>query len=309
MPVGHKNRRQTPQAGGKKASDTTAGSKPSGFAGLIIVSTPIGNLGDMSDRATRALRTADLIACEDTRVTGRLLAHWGIDTDRLAYHDHNAERMRPRIMQRLKAGETVALVSDAGTPLISDPGLKLVRDAIEQTVPVTAVPGPSALLTALVLSGLPTDRFLFGGFLPARAGARRKLLSDCATLPVTLLFYESARRLPASLADMATVLGRRPAAVARELTKLFEEVRRDNLAALAAHYADAGPPKGEVVVVIGPPGAPEEPSEAALDSSLGALLNNGVGVRDAAAQVARDTGLPRRDLYRRALVLSDRKGG
>ncbi len=270
----------------------------------MVVATPIGNLGDMGVRAERVLRSADLIACEDTRVTGRLLSHLNIGTKKIAYHDHNADQVRPRIIERLKAGETVVLVSDAGTPLISDPGLKLVRSAIDAGLPVSTVPGPSALLAALVLSGLPTDRFLFAGFLPSRKAARRHALDECAAISATLVFYESARRLPDALADMAAVLGDRPAAVAREMTKLHEEVRRDSLMGLAAHYAEVGAPKGEVVVVTGPPLEREAPTEAALKARLSAMLNAGSGVRDAATVLARETGLPRRDLYRLALDLS-----
>ncbi|MEX2642620.1 MAG: 16S rRNA (cytidine(1402)-2'-O)-methyltransferase [Acetobacterales bacterium] len=286
-----------------EASGGETGSKHAPFSGLVVVATPIGNLEDLGARAARALRTADVVACEDTRTSGRLLAHLGAATPRVAYHEHNAERMRPILMKRLKAGETVALVSDAGTPLISDPGFKLVRACFQAGIVVTTVPGPSAVLAALVLAGLPTDRFYFGGFLPPKSAARRRSLEEVAALQATLLFFESAQRLPASLADMAASLGDRPAAVAREMTKLYEEVRRDGLAALAAHYAGAGPPKGEVVVVVAPPAAAETPSEETLDTRLKALLDRGVSVRDAAATVASETGAPRRALYARALAL------
>ena len=306
--MGHENSRQTPWTEAAEGSPSTSGSKLTPFQGLVMVATPIGNLEDMGGRAARALGTASLIACEDTRITRRLLSHLGIATEMIAYHDHNAARVLPKIIERLKAGKTVAVVSDAGTPLISDPGLKLVQQAVEAGVPVTAVPGPSALLTALVLSGLPTDRFFFGGFLPRRAVRRRRMLEDCVAVPATLVFYENAVRLPSSLCDMASVLGDRPAAVARELTKLFEEVRRGGLAELAEHYAEAGPPKGEVVVVIGPSPGPSALSEANLDERLGELLDGGQSVRDAAAKLARETGQPRRDLYRRAVALASRNG-
>ena len=221
------------------------------------------------------------------------------------YHDHNAERvLRPQLIERMKSGESVALLSDAGTPLISDPGFKLARAAIEAGLPVTILPGPSAPLAALVVSGLPSDRFFFAGFLPPKAAARRRSIGELATVPATLIFLESAPRLPAMLADLAATLGPRPAAVARELTKLFEEVRRADLATLAAHYAEAGPPKGEIVVVVGPPEATEhDPTE--LDRQLATALDS-ASLRDAAAAVAAATGRPKREVYARALVLSRR---
>ncbi|WP_425450170.1 16S rRNA (cytidine(1402)-2'-O)-methyltransferase [Virgifigura deserti] len=270
--------------------------------GLILVATPIGNLADITLRALDTLRRADVIACEDTRVTARLLARYGIETSLLAYHDHNAARRRPVLLDRLRRGETVALVSDAGTPLVSDPGFKLVRAARDAGINVTAAPGPSAPLTALVISGLPSDRFLFAGFLPPRGAARRTALGTLATVPASLLFFESAGRLAATLADMATVLGPREAAVARELTKLFEEVRRAPLPELAAHYAAAGPPKGEIVIVVAPP---EEAAatEADLDAALERALAE-MSLRDAAAAVATATGRPRREVYARALALA-----
>ncbi|MBI4184316.1 MAG: 16S rRNA (cytidine(1402)-2'-O)-methyltransferase [Proteobacteria bacterium] len=275
--------------------------------GLVVVATPIGNVADIGGRAVAVLRAADLVACEDTRLTGRLFKRLGIATPLLAYHDHNAERVRPALIARLKAGETVALVADAGTPLVSDPGYKLVRAALAKGVPVGAVPGPSAVLAALVVSGLPTDRFLFAGFLAPRAGARRRELNELKPLRASLVVFESPRRLAALLAEMAAVLGPRQAAVARELTKLFEEVRRGPLAELARHYAAAGPPKGEVVVVVGPPAAPEPEDEGALDARLMAALA-GMSVRDAAKAVAEATGRPRREVYARALALAARGG-
>jgi len=274
--------------------------------GLFIVATPIGNIADISLRALAVLRGADLIACEDTRVTSKLTARYGVVTRRFAYNDHNGERVRPQLLERLRRGDSVALVSDAGTPLISDPGYKLVRAAIDEGLPVTVVPGAAAPLAALALSGLPSDRFLFAGFLPSRQAARRRALDELAPVPATLIVFESPRRLAASLADMAAALGDRKAAVARELTKRFEEVRRGPLAELARHYAASGPPKGEVVVVVGPPGtapaAAMEDFAATLEAQLRAALA-GASLRDAATTVAAATGLPRREVYARALAL------
>jgi 16S rRNA (cytidine1402-2'-O)-methyltransferase len=272
--------------------------------GLYLVATPIGNLADISLRAIEVLNKASLVACEDTRTTRKLLTAHGIAAKLTAYHDHNAARVRPRLMERLECGEAVALVSDAGTPLISDPGYKLVAAAAEAGVVVTAVPGASAGLAALTVSGLPSDRYFFAGFLPNKSAARRRALAELVPVPASLVIYESARRLPAALADMAEVLGPRPAAVARELTKLHEEVRRGTLAVLAEHYQHAGPPKGEVVVVIGPPGldAAAGPSAEALDARLRAALGR-ESLRDAVAAVAEATGLPRKQIYARALEL------
>jgi 16S rRNA (cytidine1402-2'-O)-methyltransferase len=271
---------------------------------LVVVATPIGNLGDLSKRAAATLAAADLIACEDTRVTAKLLAAEGIRTPMLAYHDHNAARVRPTLIERLRRGATVALVSDAGTPLVSDPGFKLVEAALAEGITITAVPGPSAILAALVLAGLPSDRFFFAGFLPPKEAARRTEIRALAPIPGTLIFYESAARLARMLADLLFVLGPRRAAVARELTKRFEEVRRDTLDALAAHYAEGPPPKGEIVVLVAPPDA--EKSTAAADIDLDAALARalaGRSVREAAALVAAETGLPRRTVYARALAL------
>ena len=266
------------------------------------MATPIGNARDITLRALDLLAAADLVAAEDTRTTGRLLSMHGITATLTAYHEHNAETARPELVARLRAGAVVALASDAGTPLIADPGWKLVRDCIALGIAVTALPGASAVLTGLQLSGLPSDRFLFGGFLPPRSAARRTALAELSAIPATLLFYEAPHRLAESLDDMAAVLGDRPAAVARELTKLFEEVRRGPLATLARHYAAAGPPKGEVVVAVGAP----DPADAALDgdaldASLRAALET-MSLRDAADAVARSTGTPRRDVYARALA-------
>ena len=278
--------------------------QPSKLApGLYVVSTPIGNLGDVSSRALKTLASADAVLCEDTRVTGKLLARFGIAARKIPYHDHNADAARPEILRRLKAGEALALVSDAGTPLISDPGYKLVRDAIKEGVAVTAIPGASAALAALVLSGLPPDVFAFGGFLPPKHAARKRALQEWKSLRATLLFYESAPRLADSLADMAEILGDRQAAVTRELTKLFEEVKRGNLAELAAFYRAAGSPKGEVVVAVGPPAEESfQSQEPELDRALTAALAV-TSLRQAVADVAAATGLPRRLVYARALSL------
>jgi 16S rRNA (cytidine1402-2'-O)-methyltransferase len=272
---------------------------------LTVIATPIGNAGDITLRALAALRSCDAIVCEDTRVSAKLLARHGIRRPLVAYHEHNAERMRPRILARLRAGESLALISDAGTPLVSDPGYKLLRAVIAEGLPVTTLPGPSAALAALVLSGLPPDRFFFAGFLPPKAAARRQALGELAAVPATLIVFEAPGRLASSLGDMAAVLGPRPAAVARELTKLFEEVRRDDLATLARHYAEAGAPLGEVVVVIGPPGGARLAGEAA-DAATDAALRQALGrmsLRDAVDAVAATTGQPRRAVYARALAL------
>src|SRR3954451_3353197 len=274
--------------------------------GLHLVATPIGNLGDITLRALWVLRNADRILCEDTRVTARLLAHFGIDKKLDAYHDHNAERVRPAVLDALRRGEKLALVSDAGTPLVSDPGFKLVRAALAEDLPVTAAPGPSAALTALILSGLPPDRFLFAGFLPPRSAARRRALAQWAALDATLIFFEGPSRLPSALADMDESLGGRDAAVARELTKLYEEIRRGPLDALARHYRDSGPPRGEVVIVVGPPNAAPVATEAEVEQRLRALLDEH-SLRDAVALLADETGIARRTLYERALALTHEK--
>jgi 16S rRNA (cytidine1402-2'-O)-methyltransferase len=254
----------------------------------------------MSARAVATLRAAALIACEDTRITGILLQRFGISTPMTPYHDHNAARARPQILARLEAGEPVALVSDAGTPLLSDPGYKLVKACAEAGIPVRTVPGPSALLAALTVAALPTDRVLFAGFLPAKSGARREALDELKGLRATLVVYESAQRLPASLADMAAVLGAREAAVCRELTKLHEEARRGVLPDLAAHYESAGAPKGEVVVVIGPAA---EVADTVTDDEVDAALRealSSMSLRDAATAVAGALNQPRRAVYARA---------
>lgn len=292
-----------------KAGRTTSQAKLEG--GLYIVATAIGNAGDITLRAIETLKRVDVVACEDTRVTGRFLKRHGIDAAFVSYHEHNAARARPKLLSRLGRGEAVALVSDAGTPLISDPGYRLVRACIEAGFGVTFVPGPSAPLAALVLSGLPTDRFYFGGFLPTRQAARVRALKPLVALAASLIFFESPRRLPAALGDLADVLGDREAAVARELTKKFEEVRRATLSQLAAHYRDAGPPKGEVVIVIAPPAKTGAATATAFDSAeldqrLGAALAE-ASLRDAVAAVTEATGLPRGKVYQRALALTGKE--
>lgn len=268
--------------------------------GLYLTATPIGNIGDLTFRARDLLAAADLIVCEDTRVTRKLLTAYGISTPTASYHDHNAAKVRPRLVRRLVAGDRLALVSDAGTPLISDPGYRLVREAIAAGVMVTALPGASAVLAGLSLADLPTDRFLYLGFLPTKSGARCRVLDEVEAVDATLVVLEAPRRLAAALADMAARLGPRPAAVARELTKLFEEVRRGSLDQLAAYYAEAGPPKGEVVVVIGPP---TDERVAEIDAPLIEAMRS-MTLSAAVATVAGDTGAARRRVYRRALELA-----
>lgn len=269
---------------------------------LILVTTPIGNLGDMAPRGVEAMNAADIVLCEDTRVTRKLATRFGIDTRLIPLHDHNEDQMIEGIVQRLQQGQTVALVSDAGMPLISDPGYRLVRAVIAAGFEVTGVPGANAALMALQLSGLPTDRFLFAGFPPAKTVGRKKWLEELATVSATLIFYESPNRLAAALADMAEVMGDRPAAVSRELTKQFEETRRGTLPALAEHYQQAGPPKGEICICIGSPPPPQPASEAELDEAIKAALVT-QSVKNAAAEVAKELNLPKRDVYQRALTL------
>jgi 16S rRNA (cytidine1402-2'-O)-methyltransferase len=285
-----------------QANDGQAPRKPPLAAGLHIVATPIGNMRDITLRALDVLHAADLIACEDTRVFAKLAGHYGISASTVAYSDATQDANEPKIVRALEAGKRVALVSDAGMPLISDPGYRLVRAALARGLAVTAAPGASAVPVALALSGLPTDRFFFGGFLPAKASERRRAIGAVTSLPSTLVFFEAPHRLAASLADLADLLGARPAAVARELTKLFEEVRRDSLSELAAHYARHPDVKGEIAIVIGAPGEEAAPQAGVLDEALRTALA-GASVKDAAAEVAARYGLKRRDVYARALEL------
>jgi len=268
--------------------------------GLYIVATPIGNLGDLSPRAADVLARADVVAVEDSRVTAGLLRHIGVKRPMIPYHDHNAEGVRPGLIARM-AGEAVALVSDAGTPLISDPGYKLVRDARAAGHTVVTIPGPCAAVAALTLAGLPTDRFLFLGFLPSKEAARATAIAEVAAIRATLVLYESGPRLAACLAALAAGLGDRDAAVTREITKRYEEAVTGSLSILAARYADA-PPKGEIVVVVAPPGDPEPATEADADTALAEALTRLPAGR-AASEVAKALGLDRRTLYARALEL------
>ncbi|HEX4693329.1 16S rRNA (cytidine(1402)-2'-O)-methyltransferase [Sphingomonas sp.] len=268
--------------------------------GLYIVATPIGNLGDLSPRAAKVLSQAALIAAEDTRVTAGLLRHIGVKRPMIAYHDHNADRVRPGLVARL-GGEAIALVSDAGTPLISDPGYKLVRDARDAGHAVVTIPGPCAAVAALTLAGLPTDRFLFVGFLPAKAGAKAEAIAELSGIRATLVLYESGPRLAATLATLADGLGDREAAVAREITKKFEEAVTGTLSSLATRYADA-PPKGEIVIVIAPPGQPEAASAEDSDAALTEALTR-LPAGKAAGEVAKRLKLDRKALYARALEM------
>ena len=268
--------------------------------GLYIVATPIGNLSDLSPHAAAILSAADVIAVEDSRVTAKLLSHLGIKRPMLPYHDHNADHVRPGLIARM-AGEAVALVSDAGTPLISDPGYKLVRDARAAGVNVQTAAGPCAAIAALTLAGLPTDRFLFLGFLPPKAGARATAIAEIKAVRATLILYEGGSRLGATLAALHEGLGTREAAVVREISKKFEETVTGTLAELATRYADA-PPKGEIVIVVGPPGEAEPAGEAEIDTALREAMER-LSVSRAAAEVAAALGLPRKTVYERALAL------
>jgi 16S rRNA (cytidine1402-2'-O)-methyltransferase len=310
----------TPRGAGAKVPEMTASSRnpanrprrysldgrdvevPRAASGLHIVATPIGNLGDITLRALETLAGADAIACEDTRVTRKLLDRYVITTPLTPYHDHNAERARPALLRRLGEGASIALVSDAGTPLVSDPGFKLVRAVHEAGYTVTALPGASATLAALTTAGLPTDQFFFAGFLPPKQAARRTRIAELARIPATLVLFETGPRLAATLADLSTGLGPREAAICRELTKLHEEVRRGDLAALAQNSPESEL-RGEIVLVIGPPQAAAQPSANETDTLLRAAMAR-VSLKDAVGEVADVTGMPRRELYQRALELS-----
>jgi len=276
-------------------------------AGLYLVATPIGNLSDVTLRALETLAGVEAIACEDSRVTRRLLERYAIATPLLSYHDHNAATVRPKILARLEARAAVALVSDAGTPLVSDPGFKLVQAAQAAGHAVTAVPGASAVLTALTTSGLPTDRFFFEGFLPSRETARRARIDELANIPATLIFFETGPRIAAMLSDLAARFNGRTAAVCRELTKLHEEIRRSDVAALALAYQSGAETRGEFVVVIGPPTNSEHLEAIDLDDIIKRTLST-ASLKDAVAAVAAATGQKRRIVYQRALALSKREG-
>lgn len=273
--------------------------------GLYIVATPIGNLADITIRALETLAAADCIACEDTRISARLLQRYVIDRKLIAYHEHNARRAGAEILKRIGQGQSVALISDAGTPIISDPGQRLVRDARQAGLAVWPIPGPSAAIAALSASGLPADRFHFEGFLPSKAGARRDRLRSMAAMADTLVFYESPSRLAASLADIAAELGNlRSLCVFREMTKLHEEAVAGTAGELADRFADKKV-KGEIVILA----APDETGEKTdIDALLGELLEK-MNVSRAAAEAAALTGLPKRDLYRQALLLSRSREG
>jgi 16S rRNA (cytidine1402-2'-O)-methyltransferase len=275
---------------------------PSIASGLYLVATPIGNLGDISLRALGILAAADVIACEDTRVSGNLTRHYGIGTPLTPYHEHNAADARPKLLARIAAGEVVALVSDAGTPLISDPGYKLAREASAAGHAVTALPGASSVLAALSVAGLPTDRFFFEGFLPPKEAARQKRIKELARIPATLVLFETGPRIAAALADLVAGLGPRDAAICRELTKLHEEVRRAPLDRLAHDYTEDAETRGEFVIVVA---APTEQAAGAedVDAMLRSALSR-VSVKDAVGEVAEATGVSRRDVYQRALTLT-----
>lgn len=271
--------------------------------GLYLVATPIGNLGDLSPRAVAVLKNADVVACEDTRITGKLLSLNAISTPMVNYHEHNADKMRPVLTARLKKGETVALVSDAGTPLVSDPGHKLVADCIREGIYVTAVPGASALLTALQLSGLPTRRFLFQGFLPPKSSARKTTLSELKNVPSTLIFYEAPQRMIETLTDMKEVLGDRDCSVSRELTKKFEQTVRGKISDILDLYAQNGVPKGEFVIVVAPP-LEEKAGEQDVETALKQALET-MSVKDAAAFVAQALNANKKEVYTLALKLKN----
>jgi 16S rRNA (cytidine1402-2'-O)-methyltransferase len=273
-------------------------------AGLYIVATPIGNLGDITLRALEVLAAADLIACEDTRVTRKLLDRYDIRTPLTSYHDHNAAEMRPKLIRRLGTGTAIALVSDAGTPLVSDPGFKLVRAAHEDGIRVVSVPGPSATLAAITICGLASDRFFFEGFLPAGSGQRKARIQALKNIPASIILFETGPRVAQTLADLAAQFGHREAAVCRELTKLHEETRRGELAELASFYAGDAERRGEFVLVVAPPTSDEE---QASGTDLDALLREAMqrlSLKEAVAEVAAVMGLRRRDVYQRALSLA-----
>lgn len=272
---------------------------------LYLVATPIGNLADITHRALQILKDVKVIACEDTRHTGKLLHHFGIDTKTISYHEHNEKERADELIGFLKKGSDVAVVSDAGTPAISDPGFRLVRAAIENDINVVPIPGPSALIAALVAAGLPTDEFYFAGFLPARTLARQQRLRELTAIPGTLIFYEAPHRLAAALKDAHAVLGEREAVVARELTKLHEEVRRGRLSDLAQHYANEDP-RGEIVLLIDRNVIDSEDKQAGAQKSVAEIVsqfeNEGLDHRAALKKAARELGLSRAEAYRRLVA-------
>lgn len=273
---------------------------------LYLVSTPIGNLEDITHRAVRLLGEVDVIACEDTRHTQKLLNHYGIHTKTISYHDHNERERAAELLKQLEGGADVAVVSDAGTPGISDPGFRLARLAIESEVRVVPVPGASALITALVASGLPTDEFFFGGFLPARSGARRARLSELRLIPATLIFYEGPHRIAATLKDARDILGEREAVVARELTKVYEEIARGRLSELGTRFSSAQSARGEMVLIIDRTVIQDEGEPDKVVASVAALVteleNEGLDHRAALKKAARELGLSRAEAYRRLIA-------
>ncbi|MEM8853465.1 MAG: 16S rRNA (cytidine(1402)-2'-O)-methyltransferase [Pseudomonadota bacterium] len=282
-------------------------SAPGVPAGLYVVATPIGNRADITLRALATLAAVDMVAAEDTRHTGRFLSHYAITTQLVRYDEHGAAAQRPKLLAALGEGQSIALVSDAGTPLVSDPGYRLVAEAWANGHSVRVVPGASAPIAALSVSGLPTDRFHFAGFLPSKAAARDKRILDLAGIPATLVLFEAPHRLAATLESLSKALGPRQAVVARELTKRFETVERDTLDRLAARFAQT-PTKGEIVVLVAPPGDAAAPTDDEVDALL-AAAQEGKGAAEAAAEVAKATGLPRRDLYKRILALRKHESG
>lgn len=273
--------------------------------GLYVVATPIGNLGDMTIRALATLAGAETVLCEDTRTSAKLMERFAIKTRLAPYHEHNAQKVRPEILARLQQGATIALISDAGMPLVSDPGYRLVKEAVELGIPVTACPGASAVLTGLALSGLPTDRFLFAGFVPQKQGERKKLFAEFAKLKATLIFFESPHRIVETLQDLASSLPGRHVAVTRELTKLHEEVLRGAAGEIAAQLAARPSVKGEITLLVGPPEGEEEVSEADLDNAITEALAD-MPASKAASEVAKRFNLNRSDVYQR--ILARRQG-
>lgn len=295
----------------RASSDSTstglAGQPPKALEpGLYIVSTPIGNLRDITLRALDVLAGAEEVLAEDTRVAGKLMSAYGLKPRLSPYHDHNGAARRPELIKRLQDGAIIALISDAGTPLVSDPGWKLAHDAVAAGIKVIPVPGASAMLAGLVASGLPSDKFMFAGFLPPKSAARRAALKSLKAVPATLIFYESGPRLASTIEDMAEELGDRDVVIARELTKLFEETRHGKLSDMARHYAEKGPPKGEIVVLVGPPQAVDVTPEQ-IDAALRDALAD-QPTKSAANAVAEALGLPKREVYQRALQLKSDNG-
>ena len=273
--------------------------------GLYVVATPIGNLGDMTIRALATLAAAETVLCEDTRTSAKLMERFAIKAKLWSYHEHNAQKVRPEILARLQQGATIALISDAGMPLVSDPGYRLVKEAVEMGIPVTACPGPSAVLTGLALSGLPTDRFLFAGFVPQKQGERKKLFAEFAKLKATLIFFESPHRIIETLHDLALGLPGRHVAVTRELTKLHEEVLRGEAAEIATQLEARPSVKGEITLLVGPPEGEEEVSEAELENAITHALAE-MPASKAASELAKRFNLSRSDVYQR--ILSRREG-